>query len=207
MAPSRDMPCCAKAGHANRSTSKTRWWSANSPWFARIPCSRASGNSHGHGRPRCSAMSRAGSGAEVREGRHLLDQRPRCAADLLRFSSRALGRLRTSNPIESVFARVCGIGPCAPRARRPRYGSTDSAQARQDRCQNLAPAEGQYRHAERDSWSENQTTQAVAEPHRARWPYGLYSCLSNMAAPASHASADVRNRLDDCRTLLPSSSS
>jgi len=37
--------------------------------------------------------------------------------------------------------------------------------------------------------------------------YGLWSWPSNMAAPASHASADVRNRLDDCRTLLPSSSS
>ncbi len=36
---------------------------------------------------------------------------------------------------------------------------------------------------------------------------GLYSWPSKTAEPASHASADVRNRLDDCRTLLPSSSS
>jgi len=64
------------------------------------------------------------------------------------------------------------------------------------------------RHAERDSWSKNQTIPTVvAKPHWARWPYGLYSWLSKTAVPASHASADVRNRPDDCRTLLPSASS
>ncbi len=108
-------------------------------------------------------------------------------------------------------SRAClpgyGVGPCAPRARCPGYDWTDDVQARHGRCQNLASAEGQNRPAERNSWSKNQTTPAVAEPHRARWPYGLYSWLSKTAAPASHASADVRNRSDDCRTLLPSSSS
>lgn len=37
--------------------------------------------------------------------------------------------------------------------------------------------------------------------------YGPCSWPSKIAVPASQASADVRNRMDDCRTLLPSSSS
>ena len=45
--------------------------------------------------------------AKIRQGRRMPSQGSRCAADVLRLSRRSLGRiLRTSNPIESVFATV-----------------------------------------------------------------------------------------------------